>query len=54
MKLTFPAKDIKRDIFRDGISIAIFDNARALKFEKALNHIIMLFGNKFNSDLFGN
>jgi hypothetical protein len=43
----------KSNTLRDKISISGFDDEQALKLEKAFNHLIKLFGNKFDPNLFG-
>ncbi|WP_159636914.1 hypothetical protein [Sphingobacterium composti Ten et al. 2007 non Yoo et al. 2007] len=62
LKITFKSKSNKVDIscedgtildnYKDEISIAIYDYDRALKFERAILHMIKLSGNKFNPNLF--
>lgn len=45
-------EDYKNTVNRDNITIAIPSEERAIKLEKAFNHLLELFGNKFNYDLF--
>lgn len=51
-EVAISCEDYKSENAKDKISIAIFDNERATKFERAVNHLIELFGNGFNPDLF--